>query len=109
MDQDAHIRARGADPVDVIGLEDRVHGAVAFPQDDPRGIELGRRDAAVPFRRTPEGHLLERDPHRAGGVPPQVLIGEEQDLAALSERPLHHRARVGRRADDSAVPAAESL
>ncbi len=109
VDEDADVRTRGADPVHVLGLEDRVDRAVAFPQDDPGRVEVRGGHAAVAHRRAPERHLLERDPHRAGGVPPQVLVREEQHLAALGERPLHHRARVRRRADDAAVPTAERL
>ena len=38
-----------------------------------------------------------------------MLIGEEQDLLALGERPLQYLLRIGRGADDTAVATAKGL
>ena len=59
--------------------------------------------------RIPQRHLLQRNAHRPGRVPAQVLIGEEQHAAAPGERPIERGPGVGRRADDAAVPAAKRL
>jgi hypothetical protein len=75
-----------ADLVAVLGAEELVHRAVAGPEDD-----LGRRicSAVAPPRGRPcepaSGHrrtscVGDIDPARRGGVAPQVLIGQEQDL-----------------------------
>ena len=55
------------------------------------------------------GIWLERDAHGPGGVPAEVLVGEEEHAAASGERPFQHGAGVGAGADDAAVPAAEGL
>ena len=64
-------------------------------------------EAAEDLVRIPHDHLVERDAHLVGGVAPEMLIGEKEDLLAALERPLQRRGRVRRRAHDAAVLAAE--
>ena len=59
--------------------------------------------------RIPDHHLLKRNSHAVAGVAAQVLVGNEQAFLAARERPLHHLARVRRRAHRPAVPPDESL
>ena len=66
--------------------------------------------------RVPHPHVVVRVAHREAGVAPEVLVGEEQHLAAAGaavglgpERPLEHGPCVGRRADRAAVAADEGL
>ncbi len=105
-----------AQRVDDVGGEAAVHRAVAAPQDhlgvaELLGGETTVGQLGVPHHAVVEGHAhLE---HR--GVAPEVLVGQEQHLAAggavrlLRERPLQRHVGVGGRADDPAVLAAERL
>ncbi len=95
---------------DVLGQEHLVNAAMPLPEDHPAAADrLGRVAAQRLLLRVPQRHLLQRNAHRPGRVPAQVLVGEEQHAAAAGEGPIEHGPRVGRRADDAAVPAAKRL
>ena len=96
-----------ANPRDLLHGEARMHGAVPLPQQQPRIDRLLRRQAAADLVRIPDHHLIERHAHLVRGIAPQMLIWQEQDAPAALPRPLEHRARVARRADDAAVLADE--
>ena len=66
-----------------------------------------RIEAAEDLVRIPHDHLVERDAHLVGGVAPEMLIGEEEDLLAALERPLQRRRGVRRGADGAAALADE--
>ena len=57
----------------------------------------------------PHAHLVEGDPHAAGRIAAEVLVGEEEHATSTGEGPVEHGAGVARRADDAAVAAAEGL
>ena len=106
----------GAQLVDDVLGEAAVHRAVALPQDHPRLLELLGAEAAARLLGVPDDALVERDAHlEHGGVAPEVLVGEEEDLGAalevglLVEGPLEGDVGVGGRAHDAAVAAAERL
>jgi hypothetical protein len=79
------------------------------PQDDLGLCQRRCLVAAERAVRVPHRHALQRYTELLGGVPPEVLIGEEQHPLAALERPPEHGLRVARGADDPAVPAAEPL
>ena len=91
----------------VLRLEHLVHRAMAFPQQDLRHLDLLRRQAAHRLVGIPDQHFAQRDVHEIAGPAPEVLVGEEQHFLAPRERPLQDLARIGRRAHDAAVLAAE--
>ena len=58
-------------------------GAVAFPEDkSPRVVQGPFTVPAKVFVRVPDDHLVERVPHRVGGVAAEMLVGEEEDFTA---------------------------
>ena len=98
--------------VDDVGGEPAVHGAVALPQDHPRGRERLRGDAATGLPGVPHDAVVETHPElEHGGVAAEVLVGQEQDLRVrlLVEPPLQGDVGVARRTDRAAVAAAERL
>ena len=99
-----------------VGGEPAVHRAVPAPQDHPRVAQLVDRQAAVGLPGIPHDAVVERETHlEHGGVAAEVLVGEEEHLAAaldgllLRERPLERDVGIGRRAHDAAVATAERL
>jgi hypothetical protein len=77
---------------------------------DVDGLELDWNRFPAHFREgIPDRHLLQGDTHPVGGVPSQMLVRDEQPFFAAGQRPFHHLARVGRRADCSAVSPHKSL
>ena len=82
-----------------------------WPRQSRTRLALDRlgRVAAQRLAGIPDGHLVERDAHRPGGVAAEVLVGEEEDATAAGERPFEHGAGVRAGADDPAVAAAEGL
>ena len=86
-----------------------VDRAVPLPQDHLRALHLLGIEAAEDLVRIPHDHLVERDAHLVGGVAPEMLIGQEQNLLAALERPLQRGRRVRRRADGAAALADERL
>ena len=95
--------------IDLFGLEHLVHRAEAFPQNNFGALDLLARQAAVGLIEIPHHHCIERDAHAITGVAAQVLIGKEQYLLALLERPLQYMPRIGRGADNTAMLATEGL
>src|SRR5262249_18908948 len=93
--------------VGVVGAKTAVHGAVAFPEYDLRFLKLLFSVAAELFIRIPYRHLVERDPARVGRVAPEVLVGEEEDLFALTVSPFEDPLRVRRGANCTAALSAE--
>ena len=94
------------------GREPAVHRAVPAPEDHRRVPQLLRFQAAGLASRV-------RIPHHAvvqaqaelqhRGVAAEVLVRQEQHLAALGQRPAEGLGGVGRGAHGSAVPAGERL
>ncbi len=99
-----------ADLGDRAGGEAAVHRAVALPQDHLRVAELLDGEPALRLVGVVEDAVVQRQAHLAdGGVAAEVLVGQEQHLAGLLERPRQGDPGVGRRADGPAVPAGERL
>ena len=98
---DAHV-------LDLPDGEARVHRAVALPEDHARALRPASGSSAAPdLVRIPDDHLVERHAELVGGVAPEVLIGQEEDLLAALPRPLQRRRGIRRGADDAAAFAAE--
>ena len=106
---DEAVRMLHAPAADVALLEHLVHRAVAFPQQDARLLDLLGGEAAVFLVRVPDHHFVERDVLLVAGPAAEVLVGEEQHLLALLERPVENGRRVGRGAHDAAVLATEGF
>ena len=109
MHDHAHARMLGADLLDLTDREPGVHGAMPLPEDDARAPGRLGVDAAPGFVGIPQHHLVERHAHLVGGVPAQMLIGEEEHTPPALPGPAQRRRRVRRGADDTAVLAAEGF
>ena len=108
---------------DVLGPESLVHRAVALPQQEAGGLDLGVARARPDRRRGfHTRHLLGPVAELVAGVAAQVLVGEEQHLVAPrpgapcplpgpsgAERPLEHGTGVGGGAHRPAVAPDERL
>ena len=105
---DLAVRVLLPERVDLRDGEARVDRAVPLPQHQLRVPRLLRRKTAADLVRIPHDHAIERHAQLVGGVAPEVLVGQHQQLLAALPRPRHHRRRVGRRADDAAVLADEA-
>lgn len=68
VDDHFHAGVFGVYFVDVLGAEKGVDGAVAFPEDEFGGAELGFGVAAEVLARVPYDHLVEGVAHGVGGV-----------------------------------------
>ena len=93
---------------DVTGCD--LSGAV--PGIDGCGLPnwpLPLENLAVGFARIVEHHALQWVSQGVGGVPAQVLIGEEDDLGPLRESPLQNEPGVAAGAARTAVLAAKGL
>ena len=99
----------GARLRDLVDREAPVHRAEAVPEDDAGVAQLVGGAAAERLARVPHRHLLERHAHGLRGVAAEVLVGEEEHALPALERPLEHRLRVRRGADDAAVAPDEAL
>ncbi len=80
-----------------------------LPEDDARAPGRLGVDAAPGFVGIPQHHLVERHAHLVGGVPAQMLIGEEEHTPPALPGPAQRRRRVRRGADDATVLAAEGF
>ncbi len=80
MNNHLHVRMILSDVVDVLRAEQRVDGAVTFPQDEGGFLNGALGVAAEVLARIPDDHFLEGISHRVGGVSSQVLIGKEKDF-----------------------------
>src|SRR5713226_377833 len=89
MDDDANTGMLTADALDLLGGEALVHGAIALPEDDARAANRFRCVSAKFLVRIPNDHLLKGDTHAIAGVAAEVLVGEEENLFALLQSPLH--------------------
>src|SRR5688572_29975722 len=96
-----------ANRFDLLRGETRVDRAMPFPQNHLRALHLFRIEAAKNLVRIPHHHIVERDAHLVRGIPPEMLIRQEQNLVALSEAPLQRGHRIRRRADSAAALADE--
>ena len=94
---------------DMAGLEHLVHRAVALPQQDAGAADLFCAEPAVFQIRIPHRHVVEGNAHLVPAPAAEVLVGEEQHLLALRERPLENFWRVARGTHDAAVLAAKGL
>gem|GEM_PF-3827547 len=65
--------------------------------------------AAEGFARIPDDRFLTGDPHLVRGVPPQVLVGDEENLTAPVECPPESGSTVGGGADDPSPLSAKRL
>ena len=116
MDDDLDAGDLGARGGDRLGGEPPVHRAVAAPEDHPGGLELLDGQPTHRAVRVPHDAVLERPTEVAGPrVAPEVLVGQEEDLAGPVEAsgplqgPRQRRPGVGRRADRAIVPTGERL
>ena len=74
--------------------EPLVRAAMPLPEDDFCLPELLRGGASVGQPPVPEHHLVQRDAHGVSGIPPQVLVREEQHFVAALKRPGEGPRRV---------------
>ena len=99
--------------LDGLDREAAVHRAVPAPQDHRGVAQLLGGQAAHRAVRVPDDAVLERAAEVAGvGVAAEVLVGQEEHLAALArpvQRPGQRGLRVRRGADRAAVAAGEGL
>ena len=109
MDDDADARVLLADGLDLLRGEPLVDRAVALPENHLRALDLFGVESAEDLVRIPDDHLVERDAHLVGRVPPEMLVRQEENLLAALERPLQRGHRVRRGADRAAALADERL
>ncbi len=110
VDQHVHAGHPLPDVAHRLDGEPAVHRAVALPQDHRGGAELLDGQPAARLVRVVDDAVLQRQAHLAdGGVAAQVLVGQEEHLRALFERPRQRALGVGGGADRAAVPPGEAL
>ena len=116
MDNDNSVGVRLAECCDVFGAEPLMDRAVSLPQEEGGVFHFGFGEAPVFTARIPYAHFVEGVTEIAGGIAPQVLIGEEENLFATGsvlgavaegEGPLKDGASVGRGAHRTAMFAHE--
>src|SRR5262245_9889982 len=96
-----------ADVRDLPCGEARVHGTVAFPQNDPRALDRRGLEAAPDLIWIPDDHLVQRNAEFVRGVSPQVLVRQEEHAFAALPRPLQRCGGIRGSADYAATLAAE--
>ena len=82
MDNDNSVGVRLAECCDVFGAEPLMDRAVSLPQEEGGVFHFGFGEAPVFTARIPYAHFVEGVTEIAGGIAPQVLIGEEENLFA---------------------------
>ncbi len=80
-DDDA-VGVLGPEGVDVLRPEALVHRAMPLPQQEGGLLALRLGEAAQLAARIPDPHVVVGVAHRQAGVAAEVLVGEEQHLAA---------------------------
>src|SRR5262245_65666087 len=89
----------GAERLHVLGPEPLVNGAVPLPEEERGVLHVALLQAAEVATGVPDTHVGLAEAHVVSGVPPEVLVREEEDLVAAVERPLEDRSeerRVGK-------------
>src|SRR5262245_20950763 len=107
MHDDANARILGAQLVDLPDRKAGMYRTVPLPQDQPCFLYGFRIEAAPHLVRIPDDHIVERNAHLVGGVPPKMLIGEKENLVAALPRPLQCGRSVRRSAHDAAALSAK--
>src|SRR5215475_7757228 len=67
-----------------------MHGAVAFPENDPAVVEHLFRVAAEFLIRVPDWHFLQPQAEGITGIAAEMLIRKEQNAIAPLQGPAHH-------------------
>jgi hypothetical protein len=113
VDDDPYVGHLAASRLDRLHREAPVHRAVPAPEDHRRCAQLLGRQAAHGPVGVPDDAVLEHTAEIADvGVAAEVLVGEEQHLAALAgpaQRPGQRGPRVRGGADGAPVPTRERL
>jgi len=95
--------------LDVFRPEALVHRTVALPEEERGLLRLALGEAAQRLARVPDAHVVGAVPQLVAGVPPEVLVREEEDAFSPLERPAEDGLGVGGSADRPALAADERL
>ena len=95
--------------VGMFGFKELMYRAEAFPQDQSGLPDRFRGVAAQGTGGIPDNHFRFRYTHGQSRVFAQMLVGEKENLFAISPAPFQNLLCIARGADDAAMLAAERL